>query len=123
MNRLSRLRLGAALALALVSATAFAHAQLDHAAPGVGATVAASPDALTLYFTEGVEPHFSGVTLTNASGAAQPLGALTVDPSHPSVVTLKLDAPLKPGVYTVAWHVVSVDTHKTQGNFTFTVAP
>ncbi len=26
-----------------------------------------------------------------------------------------------PGAYHVRWHAVSVDTHKTEGNFTFTV--
>ena len=31
--------------------------------------------------------------------------------------------PLPPGVYTVNWHAVSVDTHHTQGSFNFTVAP
>jgi copper resistance protein C len=29
--------------------------------------------------------------------------------------------PLAPGVYQVQWHVISVDTHRTQGNFSFTV--
>jgi hypothetical protein len=31
--------------------------------------------------------------------------------------------PLPPGVYAVEWHVTSVDTHKTEGHFTFTVKP
>jgi hypothetical protein len=30
--------------------------------------------------------------------------------------------PPPPGIYTVSWHVVSVDTHPTQGTFTFEVA-
>jgi methionine-rich copper-binding protein CopC len=34
-----------------------------------------------------------------------------------------VSAPLKPGVYTVHWHAVSVDTHRTQGSFQFTVRP
>jgi methionine-rich copper-binding protein CopC len=28
---------------------------------------------------------------------------------------------LKAGVYHVQWRVISVDTHRTQGNFSFTV--
>ena len=28
---------------------------------------------------------------------------------------------LSPGIYTVAWSVLSVDGHKTSGSFTFTV--
>jgi len=31
--------------------------------------------------------------------------------------------PLAPGRYRVKWHVLSVDTHVTEGDFTFTVAP
>ena len=28
---------------------------------------------------------------------------------------------IKPGAYHVHWQALSVDTHKTEGNFTFTV--
>ncbi len=27
------------------------------------------------------------------------------------------------GVYTVVWHVTSVDTHKTEGRYQFTIGP
>ena len=30
-------------------------------------------------------------------------------------------SPLEPGVYKVAWRAVSIDTHVTEGNHTFTV--
>jgi hypothetical protein len=30
---------------------------------------------------------------------------------------------LLPGAYRVHWHVVSVDTHMTEGDFSFTVKP
>ena len=30
---------------------------------------------------------------------------------------LPLATPLKPGIYKVTWHAVSVDTHRTQGSF------
>nr|WP_280113455.1 copper resistance protein CopC [Methylobacterium nodulans] len=30
---------------------------------------------------------------------------------------------LPPGIYRVTWHVVSVDTHRTQGSFTFEIRP
>ena len=36
------------------------------------------------------------------------------------VLSVKLK-PLLPGSYSVEWHVTSVDTHKTEGHFTFTV--
>jgi len=31
--------------------------------------------------------------------------------------------PLTAGTYTVKWKVLSVDTHRTQGSFSFTVGP
>jgi hypothetical protein len=31
--------------------------------------------------------------------------------------------PLAPGRYRVRWHVVSVDTHRTEGEFGFEVTP
>ncbi len=52
-----------------------------------------------------------------------PLGAAKVEPGHQEVLILPIAKPLSPGVYTVHWHAVSVDTHHTQGDFQFTVKP
>jgi copper resistance protein C len=120
-NRTS-LRLAAMTAAALLVATpaAFAHAFLQHATPAVGATVPA-PAALRLTFTERVEPLFSKVTVQTSTGASVAIGTLhAAEGGQQLVVALpKLPA----GTYTVTWHVTSVDTHKTQGSFHFTVAP
>ncbi len=115
-------RLGASLAFALAAGAAFAHAQLDKAVPPVGGTVT-SPAEIRLKFTEGVEPRFSGIALAGEGGAAVPLGAPSDDSPDYSVLIAKLAKTLPPGVYTVTWHAVSVDTHKTQGSFSFTVKP
>ena len=122
MYRHSFARLGASVAFALAATAAFAHAQLDKASPPVGGTVA-SPSEILLKFTEGVEPRFSGVTLGAQGGAAQPLGKAAVDPADNSVLIVKIIKKLGPGVYDVNWHAVSVDTHHTQGSFSFTVQP
>jgi methionine-rich copper-binding protein CopC len=119
-----RLRLRLALATAIVSAftaVAEAHAFLDHAAPAVGSTTP-PPSELTLWFTEEVEPAFSGVTVTNAAGDRVDAGKIAIDPRDPQELHLALKN-LPPGVYEVQWHVVSVDTHRTEGKFSFTVAP
>ena len=108
------------LALVLVSTAALAHAQLQRATPPVGGTVA-SPSEIRLEFSEGVEPKFSGVTLTAAGGATAPLGAARLEPGHQEVLIVPISKPLPPGAYTVHWHAVSVDTHHTQGTFDFTV--
>lgn len=122
MARNPMLRLAASLVFAFAATAALAHAQLEKATPAVGGSVA-SPSEIRLKFSEGVEPRFSGVTLSAANGAAQPLGKAATDPADASVLIVKVTKALPPGVYTVNWHAVSVDTHHTQGSFDFTVKP
>jgi len=116
------MRIVAASALALIPGAAFAHAQLDSATPPVGGAVA-SPSEIRLKFSEGVEPSFSSVTLTSASGAPAQLGTAKTQAGDPTVLVAPVVKPLAPGVYTVRWRAVSVDTHHTQGDFDFTVKP
>lgn len=121
MSRTSISGIVASLAFSLLATSAYAHAQLKKATPAVGGSVSASPNEIRLKFSEGVEPHFSSIALAASDGAAQPTGAPTVDPADKSVLVAPVSTPLKPGVYTVTWRAVSVDTHKTQGSFKFTV--
>ena len=123
MSRPSMSRIAASLAFAMVASAALAHAQLQKAVPAVGGTVTASPKEIRLKFSEGVEPHFSGIALATEAGATEPIGKPGVDPADNSVLIAPVSQALKPGTYTVTWHAVSVDTHKTQGSFNFTVAP
>jgi len=112
--------IGAVCLASLLPGTAFAHAFLDRAVPSVGTTVGTSPVELELTFTEDIVPAFSGVRVTGPSGAVA-IGAPVFGPANSLHVRL-LHA-LKPGAYMVSWHVVSVDTHRTQGTYKFTVAP
>ena len=114
MNKLNTIALGVLLACAATAAQA--HAQLDHAVPGVGSMVASSPGQVTLYFTESLEPKFSGGVVTNASGARVDHGASISG----QVMRLSVGN-LPAGSYSVKWHALSVDTHKTQGSFNFNV--
>jgi hypothetical protein len=109
------------LACTLVAPSASAHAFLDRATPSVGGTVSGSPREVRLFFTQGVVAAFSGVRIVSEAGTAIPTGRVTVDPSDPTVVTVRLGRRLPPGTYTVTWHVVSVDTHPMQGSFRFNV--
>lgn len=114
---------GAILALGLGTArSAHAHALLRHADPAVGGTVPTAPGELALTFSEAVEPAFCRVSVTNAAGASMTSAAPHADPRDASRLLVPLKA-LPPGEYTVTWHAVSADTHKTQGRFRFTVAP
>jgi len=110
-----------AAAFVAASGPAFAHAFLDSALPRVGSTISAPPAEVVLTFTQGVEPDFSRIEVQDASGARVDSGAPHTaqgDPEKFAVALKKLPA----GIYTVIWHVTSVDTHKTQGKFQFTVA-
>jgi methionine-rich copper-binding protein CopC len=103
----------------LLPAAACAHAFLDHASPRVGSTVATAPRELLLWFTEKLEPAFSTVEVRNAQGAVVSSKA-QVAGSDGTELRVPLKA-LPPGTYSVTWRVLSVDTHRTQGNFTFHV--
>jgi copper resistance protein C len=105
------------LVLLLAAGEAGAHAMLDHAEPRVGNKVATPPQQVTLWFTQKLEAAFSTITVTNATGQRVDSGKTRVSGSQMSV-------PLRPGgtgTYHVNWHVLSSDTHTTNGSFTFQV--
>lgn len=116
-------RFALALAALLLAAPAVrAHAILERASPAVGSTVRASPAEVALRFTENLEAAFSSIAVTGPDGARVDSGDLHVDPGEPMVLRVSLKR-LAPGSYKVVWRVVSVDTHVTEGDFKFTVAP
>ena len=107
--------------LALLAATtASAHAFLDHANPPVGSTMRAAPRQLSLWFTQDLEPAFSSAVVRNAAGGRVDAGNARVDRSDHKLMRVSLRA-LSSGTYKVSWHVLSVDTHTTEGDFSFTV--
>ena len=108
-------------AASLSLSQAHAHAMLDHASPAVGSTGAA-PKAVTLWFTEELEPAFSTIEVHNAQGAGVQAGKAAIDGKDRTQLRVPLK-PLPPGTYKVIWRVLSVDTHRTQGDFTFRVGP
>ena len=111
----------AVVAVALGAASAaLAHAFLDHASPSVGSSVPTAPAIVTLWFTQDLEPAFSDVTVTNRAGQRVDLGNARIPSGSPAELQIGL-RPLPPGTYLVSWHVVSVDTHPTEGTFTFEV--
>jgi methionine-rich copper-binding protein CopC len=112
----------AVLATALLAPVpgAYAHAFLERASPPVGSEIAASPPEVSIIFTEGVEPLFSRIEVAGADGAAIATGKQHVAPDNNRRLIIELPK-LPPGTYTVIWHVTSVDTHKTEGNYKFTL--
>jgi hypothetical protein len=93
------------------------------ASPAANATIA-KPARVTLRFSEKLMPAFSKADLTMAAMRGMPAmevasAAALASDGRTLVVTPK--AQLHPGRYSVAWHVVSTDTHKVAGNYAFAV--
>ena len=98
-----------------------AHAFLDHASPRVGNTVTPAPKEVVLWFTQKLEPAFSSIEVRNDQGASVTIGKATVVGDHTQIrVALKA---VPNGTYKVFWRVLSVDTHRTEGDFSFRVGP
>ena len=104
-----------------IPSVALAHAHLVTQRPAADSVVTSETDRLTLIFSEGVERAFSGVIITGAGQKEISTGALIVSGEHHTHVQVPLKAKLAPGQYQVAWRVVSVDGHKTQGQYHFSI--
>ncbi len=105
--------------IAFVPVAAFAHGQLESAVPAAGSTVD-TPDTLRLTFNEDLESAFSTVKVSDANGAAVSKEKARVDASNPHVLTISLPK-LSSGTYSVQWAVMTHDSHKTKGTYTFQV--
>ncbi len=97
-----------------------AHASQASSDPTPGAHLRASPERITVVFTEPIEPSVTTIQLWNQEARQVPLGP-PVFPS-PDTIETRIIEPLPPGHYTVVWRNLStVDAHTWQGSFTFTV--
>ncbi|CAN5746840.1 hypothetical protein BH10ACI4_BH10ACI4_00730 [soil metagenome] len=97
---------------------ALAHTHPASMMPAANETVSA-PDSVMIHFTGAVEPKFSTITVTDATGHVvnKDASVVAADGKMVSVTLPKLPA----GVYTVNWVAVSVDSHRSQGDYKFTV--
>src|SRR2546427_11867342 len=110
----------ALLVLLSLAPAAAAHGVLDRTEPRAGASVKASPAHVRLWFTGALEPAYSRVQVFDAAGKRRDLGDATVDPSNRALLLVSVSA-LPPGSYRVVWRVLSVDSHVTEGQFSFRV--
>jgi len=108
------------LILVVGSARLEAHAFLKDADPEVGSTIQTSPGEARIRFTENIEPAVSSIQVFDASGKEMDKRDLHLDRSDHALLHVSLP-PLGAGTYKVVWRVVSVDTHVTNGNFTFRI--
>ncbi|MEO3988305.1 CopC domain-containing protein YobA [Pseudocitrobacter cyperus] len=99
----------------------WAHAHLQQQTPAADSEITATPQSLTLNFSEGVESRFSAITVTDPEGKTVDTGKVVRSETNKAELSIPFNQPLSAGVYTVKWHVVSVDGHKTQGHYQFRV--
>lgn len=110
----------AALLLAAPT-TALAHAFPTSTNPPVGSTLKTAPTEVVIDFTEELEPAFSSIEVLNAHGARVDKNDAHLGRADAKRFIVDLSQ-LPPGTYKVIWHATSIDTHKTEGSFSFTVA-
>ncbi|MEW2525287.1 copper resistance protein CopC [Streptomyces sp. NPDC047071] len=108
--------LGAVLATA---APADAHAALTGSDPKRGAVVAKAPDQVSLTFSEKVAMSDGSVRVLDPAGKRADTGKTTDLGSTTYGVQLKPGLP--DGTFTVAYQVVSADSHPIAGAFTFSI--
>ena len=73
---------------------------------------------VTLTFTDTLEAAFSSADVTDSSGVRVDEGKSQV---NGNMIRIALKA-LSPGSYRVHWRAVSVDTHRSEKSFTFSVS-
>ena len=113
--------LASLIVLFLVAGTAAAHSILDRTDPRPGVTLKTPPLQVRLWFTGALEPAYSRAEVLDAAGKRVDQGDGALDPANPTLLRLSL-RPLGPGTYRVVWRVLSVDSHVTEGQFSFRVA-
>jgi copper transport protein len=111
----------ALMALAMLPANAFAHAQLEGTSPQRGQVVAKQPAQVMFRFDETVEGNFGAVRVYDGKGARADQG----DAFHPNRVGKQMAVHLKPnlpaGTYTATYRVVSADGHVVSSGFAFSI--
>ncbi|MFE7929143.1 copper resistance protein CopC [Streptomyces sp. NPDC057456] len=114
--------LGAVLVLLLLGGgPASAHAALRSADPADGSVVKTAPDAVTLTFTESVGLLDDSFRVFDPDNRRVDTGEAGHADGRADTARIKLPAKLGTGTFTVAWRVVSADSHPIAGAFTFSV--
>ena len=108
-------------------ATAMAHAKVMASSPAANASIAPTR-TISVTFNEKVMPAFSGadVVMTGMPGMAShsPMKITGLKPSWSAdgrTMTLTAGRAFPKGTYKVSWRAAGADTHRQQGDFSFTV--
>jgi methionine-rich copper-binding protein CopC len=99
---------------------ASAHSFPQEQSPAAGQTLAAAPSDVSIKYDAPIEHLFAKLEVLDESGSNVAALQPEVSPDGRTLST-KVNS-LKPGEYTVKWSVVCIDTHHTQGSYTFSVS-
>ena len=116
-----------AIAAVLFATAAQAHPKLVTSSPAANAVVA-SPTVVELHFSEALVGQFSGIDLAMTDMPGMKMKApmkmaevkAVVGPDGKTLAA-KMARPLSAGTYKLDYHVVSKDTHRIAGTYTFKV--
>jgi methionine-rich copper-binding protein CopC len=113
----------AALSVIAAAVRVEGHAFLVRAEPRVGSKVTKVPTEVRVWFSETVQAGVSSIHVFDVSGKQVDKKDTHSDRSNRAVLCVSLIPALTPGSYKVVWRVTSMDTHLTDGNFHFQIAP
>jgi copper transport protein len=111
----------ALVALALLPASAFAHATLQATVPERGAKLDAPPGQVEFRFDEAVEASFGALRVFDSKGQEVQSGKAFHPSGKGAEIAVKLKPRLGDGTYTATYRVVSADGHAVSSGFVFTV--
>ncbi len=97
------------------------HLRLDRSIPTAEEVLEASPERVTLYFTQVPQMAGTSVRLLPTGGEPLQLPAATADEEDPSVVVLPVPEALANGDYTVMWRAMAQDGHTIRDDFHFSL--
>ncbi|HEX2262498.1 MAG TPA: copper resistance CopC family protein [Pseudonocardiaceae bacterium] len=100
--------------------SAAAHAVLISSDPGQGVVLATVPTTVSLTFSEPVSVAAEGIRVFDPDGVQLDTGRAAAL-GRASTVGVGLRSAAQRGTYTVAWRVMSADSHPVAGGFTFSV--
>nr|WP_229881647.1 copper resistance protein CopC [Streptomyces alanosinicus] len=120
-GRLALLCAGLFLLLLGTAAPASAHAALRTTDPADGTVLRTAPRQVTLTFTESVGLLTDSFRVYDPRNHRLRTGPAEHAPGRSDTARAALPAKLATGTYTVAWRVVSADSHPVSGALTFSV--
>lgn len=101
------------------SGPSFAHSVLQSSVPGAD-TSGSAPDTIKLVFNETVDLAFTTIAITSPDGSVIALDGLTLSEDG-RTLTAPVTDQLAAGRYMLDWSLLSIDGHRIEDMFTFTV--